>query len=621
MTNTDPSTAHKPLRLLPGIVLAALLLLVRFVLPVVIPDSGIFAILGGLGLALAIIVWWVFFSRAPWSERLAAIAAMVVAALAVRPLIDKSILGGAMGMMYPLMAVPVAVAPALVAWAAISRRMSAGARYASMVVTFVLACAGWGLVRTDGMMGAGRAQIKWRWTPTAEQRLLAQADEPKSPPPAPAAVEPPKEPPAQPKMADAAPKTASEPTKTLPAIPASAPTEGDPAPERPARRADWPGFRGPERDGVVRGVRIATDWAASPPVQLWHRAIGPGWSSFAVDGDFLYTQEQRGDDEVVSCYRLSTGEPVWRHKDSVRFWESNAGAGPRATPTLSNGRVYAFGATGILNALDAASGAVVWSRNAAGDTKVKVPGWGFSSSPLVVDDVVLVAVSGALAAYDARTGQPRWSRPSHGGSYSSPHRMTIDGVVQVVFLGGGGATSLNPSDGTVLWENKWEGTTIVQPAVVSDGDVLVTTSDGMGGVGARRLAIAHGPSGWTVEERWTSRGLKPYFNDYVVHKGHAYGFDGAILSCIDLNDGERKWKGGRYGNGQMMLLAEQDLILVLSEEGEMVLVKAMPDQFTEVGRFKAIEGKTWNHPALVRDTILVRNGEEMAAFRLPLANR
>jgi outer membrane protein assembly factor BamB len=384
--------------------------------------------------------------------------------------------------------------------------------------------------------------------------------------------------------------------------------------------ADWPGFRGPARDGVIRGVRIATDWANSPPAELWRRPIGPGWSSFAVQSGLLYTQEQRGDDEVVSCYKLTTGEPVWKHSDAVRFWESNAGAGPRATPTLSNGRVYTFGATGILNALDAGSGAVLWSRNAAADTGVETPGWGFASSPLVVNDAVIVAASGRLAAYDVATGARRWLGPDGGGGYSSPHLVTISGVAQILLLRGARSTSVAPADGALLWEHVGQpAASILQPALAADGEILIAASDAMGGIGMLRIAVAHGPAGWTVEERWTSRGLKPYFNDFVVHEGHAYGFDGSILACIDLADGTRKWKGGRYGNGQLLLLPDQDLLLVLSEEGELALVKATPDQFTELARFPALQGKTWNHPVLVGDVLLVRNGEEMAAFRLSLA--
>jgi outer membrane protein assembly factor BamB len=355
-------------------------------------------------------------------------------------------------------------------------------------------------------------------------------------------------------------------------------------------------------------------------VELWRRPIGPGWSSFAVDEDLLYAQEQRGHDEIVASYTLSTGKPVWRHRDVVRFYESNGGAGPRGTPTLIDGRVYTFGATGILNVLNAGTGAVIWSRNVSADSDVKVPTWGFSSSPLVIDDVVVVAAEGKLAAYDLATGHPRWFGPAGGFSYSSPHLITIDGVPQIVLLSGG-AMSVAPANGAVLWRHEWPGGgAIVQPAVTADGNVLINSIGGTGGQGIRRLAIAYKSGGWTVDERWTSTGLKPYFNDFVVHDGHAFGFDGSILSCIDLADGSRKWKGGRYGGGQLVLLADQDLLLALSDEGGLALVSATPDEFNELARFKAIEGKTWNHPVLVRDILLVRNGEEMAAFRLSTAN-
>jgi outer membrane protein assembly factor BamB len=385
--------------------------------------------------------------------------------------------------------------------------------------------------------------------------------------------------------------------------------------------ADWPGFRGPKRDGIIPGLRIETDWSASPPIQLWRRPIGPGWSSFAVSGDLLYTQEQRGDSEVVACYNATSGKPVWTHRDIARFWESNAGAGPRATPTLGNGRVYTFGATGIVNALDARDGSVVWSRNAASDTDTEIPGWGFTSSPLVVDDAVIIAAAGKLVAYDAATGRPRWFGPARGGGYSSPHHLTIDGVSQILLMSGAGMISVAPADGTPLWEHNWKGSPIVQPALVSNGDVLISSSDSSGGMGTRRITVTHRKNEWAVEERWTSVGLKPYFNDFVVHKGHAFGFDGSILACIDLNNGKRNWKGGRYGHGQFVLLPDQDLLLVLSEEGELALAGATADQYRELARFKAIEGKTWNHPVLARDVLLVRNGEEMAAFRLPLARR
>jgi outer membrane protein assembly factor BamB len=383
----------------------------------------------------------------------------------------------------------------------------------------------------------------------------------------------------------------------------------------------WPGFRGPGRDGIIRGMRIETDWSRSPPVALWRQPIGPGWSSFAVGGDFLYTQEQRGDEEVVACYNVTTGKPVWMHRDAVRFWESNGGAGPRGTPALHNGRVYTLGATGIVNALDAGNGTVVWSRNAAADTGAQLPGWGFASSPLIVDDLVIVAASGRLAAYDLASGKPRWVKQTGGGGYSSPHLMTIDGIPQILLLSAAGATSFAPADGAQLWKHSWESSVaIVQPALAMDGDVLITAGDAMGGLGIRRIAVAHGPAGWTAEERWTSRGLKPYFNDFVVHQGHAFGFDGSILACINLEDGNRKWKGGRYGHGQLVLLPDQNLLLVLSEDGELALVSATPDKYTELARMPAIEGKTWNHPVLVGDILLVRNGEEMAAFRLRISD-
>ncbi len=588
------TTLRKPLRLWPGVAAVALQWLVRFGVPFFVSDSMNIGVIGGIIGGLAVIIWWAFFSRAPWPDRLSGTVLMVVALIATPLILHKSIATGMMGMMFAISCIPF-LSLAFVVWAAASRGLSNGPRRASMVATILLSCGVWALLRTDGITGEGAAQLAWRWSETHEARLLSRAVAP----------------------------TAAKVPEQLQVAAARMELPVLPKPETVAETekvADWPGFRGRGRDGVVRGTRIGTDWSTSPPIELWRRPIGPGWSSFAVQGDLLYTQEQRGDDEVVACYRVGNGQPVWTHKDAARFWESNAGAGPRGTPTLSNGRVYTFGATGILNSLNAADGSVVWSRNAASDTDTKIPGWGFSSSPVVVGRVVIVAIAGKLAAYDLGSGNPRWAGPAGGGGYSSPHLVTIDGVAQVMLLNGAGAIGMLPTEGRVLWEYKWPGSTIVQPAMASDGDLLISTSDMAGGVGIRRIKVSRKSSGWTANERWTSVGLKPYFNDFVVHKGHAFGFDGRILACIGLEDGKRKWKGGRYGNGQLVLLADQDLLLVLSEEGELALVKATTDEFTEVARFPAIEGKTWNHPAMVGDVLLVRNGQEMAAFRLPHPN-
>ncbi len=617
LAQSAEQTSRQPLRLWPGVVIVVLQWLVRFVLPVVVPDALYVAVFGGIAGGVAVLVWWLFFSRAPWSERLGGAALMIAAPLAVWPFLDKSIATGAMGFLFPLLVIP-GLSLAFVAAVAASRRLAVRPRLATLATALLLACGVWALIRTGGFSAGMDNDLAWRWTPTPEERLLAQAvDEPAALPAVPAA--------SAASAASAAAKTAevspvepaAQETPKEPILAAAEPAALPAARAEAAKPADWPGFRGPGRDSIVRGVRIATDWSASPPAELWRRPIGPGWSSFAVDGDLFYTQEQRGEDEVVACYSMTTGEPVWKHRDAARFWESNGGAGPRGTPTLSNGRLYTLGATGILNALDARTGAVVWSRNAATDTGEELPGWGFASSPLVVGDVVIVATSGKLAAYDLATGEPRWYGPEGGGSYSSPHLVTIDGVAQVLMLSGSGAVSVAPADGALLWEHPWKfGVRIVQPALTPNHDVLIGSNEGMG-----RIAVARGPGGWTVKERWATNGLKPYFNDFVVHEGHAYGIDGSMLAAMDLENGKRKWKDGRYGHGQLFLLPDQDLLLVLSEKGELALVKAAPDQFTEIARFPAVEGKTWNHPVLAGDVLLVRNDQEMVAFRLSLAGR
>jgi outer membrane protein assembly factor BamB/uncharacterized membrane protein YhaH (DUF805 family) len=576
---TDQPAPRKPLRLWPGVIAAVLLVLAWFVFPAVLPQAAVYGLLGGAVSVLVILLWWLIFSRARWYERLGVVALMVVALIVTKRLVHPSIAGGGMGGLIYVVAVPW-LALALVAWAVVTRRLSDGLRRVSLVVAIVLVCVGFMLIRTGGLTATLDNDFHWRWSQTPEERLLAQAAN---------------------EQAELASAKAAN-SSTLSTSPAA------------KTGAYWPGFRGANRDGIVHGVRIATDWSASPPAEMWRRPIGPGWSSFAVSGDLLYTQEQRGPEEVVACYNVTTGKPVWKHGDKARFWESNGGSGPRGTPTLSNGRVYSLGATGILNVLKADDGSVVWTRNVVSDTKSKLPIWGFASSPLVVGDLVIVATAGTMAAYDLASGQLRWVGPDGGGGYSSPQQFSIQGVSQILLLDGKGATSVSATDGKVLWQFPLTpGARIVQPALTAEGDVLVHEGESNE---MRSLAVANGTSGWTVTERWNSFGVNPYFNDFVVHKGHVFGFNGSSVACMDLKDGQSKWKGGYYGHGQLVLLADQDLLLVLSEMGDVALVGATTDQFKELARIPAIKGKTWNHPVVVGDVLLVRNDQEMVAFRL-----
>src|SRR6266511_4279140 len=280
----DSSTSQPQLRLWPGVIAVALQWLIWFGVTVVEPDAMMGAVIGAVACALAILVWWLFFSRAPWAERLGAIALIVISVVVTKRVVHPSIAGGMMGMMLPIFSLP-ALSLALVVAAAAGRRLSSGPRRAAMVAAILLACVVFTLIRTGGISGYGVSDLHWRWTPTPEQRLLAQA-----------ANEPGRAAPA----AAAAPDTRL-PTMTVdqPAAPTSSPAAAkipeksgaDPVAANTA--AGWPGFRGPERNGVIRGVRIDTDWSRSKPVELWRRPVGPGWSSFAVHGRLIYTQEQR----------------------------------------------------------------------------------------------------------------------------------------------------------------------------------------------------------------------------------------------------------------------------------------------------------------------------------------
>jgi outer membrane protein assembly factor BamB len=584
--------AGRRLRLWPGVVFIVLQAAIIFVPQWVAPGTMAqfyLSLLGGpvIG-AVTVVAWWLFASRLRWTDRLLVpLVAAAAAGLALR-WCDPSFRFGMLMYALPL------VTTAWVLWLVVTPFLSWPVRRLGLLVLLVAA---WGcstLIRMDGVTGSFSPELSWRWSATPEDHFLAEHG--------------------------AAPTTDAVADEVVSLQP-----------------GDWLGFRGPQRDGRLSGVRIATDWAARPPRQVWRHRVGPGWGSFAVVGHRAYTQEQRGEDEAVVCYDANTGEELWVHADKVRFTETVSGAGPRATPTFDDGKLYALGARGRLNCLDPATGRVLWSRDAAEDTKDKedsqdkkdtettVPIWGFASSPLVRGGLVTVFTGGANAkaimiAYDTATGEPAWKAEGGKHSYCSPQPARLGGVEQILIASDAGVTALHPTRGDVLWRHSWpsepEGfARCVQPAVTEDGDVLIGTGPVQG---ERRVHVTHEGDSWAADEaRWSSKALKAYFNDRVVHKGHIYGIDGDFLTCLSLEDGKARWRGGRYGHGQVLLLADQDLLLILSEKGEVVLVAADPEKHRELARFPAIEGKTWNHPVVAHGKLFVRNGEEAACYELP----
>jgi outer membrane protein assembly factor BamB len=571
--NTSHSTKAKPSasanhRIRPAIIIVSVQWTLWFILPLIFPGdaTSMLKVFGGLAGGLAILIWWLFFSRVVTRCRWVGFGLMILSVFALTRWADPSISTGYQGIMLFNYVVPT-LSLGLVLWATFARKLPDIPRRLTMLATIILACGFWTLFRSEGITGSGGAELAWRWSMTHEEKFT------------------------------------SDMAGTNPALPVSMDPEAE---------AVWPGFRGPGRNAVVKGIKVETDWSSHPPEELWRKAVGPGCSSFAIMGDYIFTQEQREDNEAITCYQLTDGTLLWSYEYEARFWDSHAGAGPRSTPAIDKGKVYALGATGILNAVEASSGQLIWTRDAAADTEAEISEWGFAGSPLVIDDLVLVTVGGTVAAYDTQTGELSWMGPDGGEGYSSPHLLQVDDIPQLVIHGESGVHSFEPKTGKLLWEYAVPAAQITQPGFTARQQILISVKNGMA---LQCLSVNEQEGRWELIEEWSSTRLKPNFNDYVVHQGFAYGYDGMSLVCIDLADGSRKWKSGIYG-GQLLLLADQDLLLVLSEKGEISLIEAISEQFSELGSIPAIEGKTWNHPAMAGNILLVRNSREMAAYRL-----
>jgi outer membrane protein assembly factor BamB len=388
---------------------------------------------------------------------------------------------------------------------------------------------------------------------------------------------------------------------------------------------DYPEYRGRKRDGIVLGPGLNRDWATHPPRQVWRQPVGEGYAAFAVAGNLAVTLEQRRDNEAIVGYDTATGRERWLHSYAARFHEQMGGKGPRSTPTIADGEVYALGATGKLHCLDARTGRPKWVVDTLKDNaNVK---WGLSGSPLIVDDLVVVnpgvqsssAPGGTLMAYERATGKLRWHAGRSSAGYSSPMLVTLAGRRQIVLFDGEGIAGYDPDPAVKdkqLWRLDWttqESINVAQPLMLDDDRVFVTSGYGVGGA---MLRIKNSEGKWSVETIWKNLTLRSKFASPVTHENHLYGLDDGVLVCIDATTGKRKWRGERFGHGQLLL--SDGMLIVLSERGQLALVEATPEAYRELGQFPALGAKTstWNLPALAGGRIYVRNAREMACYDL-----
>ena len=399
------------------------------------------------------------------------------------------------------------------------------------------------------------------------------------------------------------------------ASPGASPSSGAAAPTAATGRNYWTTFRGPKRDGNYEATPVLTNWPSGGLSPIWKQPIGLGFASFAIADGRAYTIEQRRGQEVVAAYDVGTGREIWKQAWNAEYNDST-GDGPRSTPTWDQGRVYALGATGELRCIDANTGSVIWGKNILTDNQAENLQWAQAASPLIVDDKVIVLPGGtsgkSVVAYNKMTGAPVWRVQNDRQAYVSPMLVELAGRRQIVVVSSSRVLGLAPDNGALLWSYPWDtdmGINVSQPVMVDKNRFFISSGYGKG---AALVEVKGSGSNFTATTIWENINMKNKFNSSVLHNGYVYGLDEGILTCLDVNTGERKWKGGRYGYGQVILASGH--LIVTSDAGDLALVKATPDQYTEVARFSALQGKTWNYPAIADGRLLVRNANEMAAY-------
>ncbi len=582
MENTEPKSSRWPVRWWPGLLLLLIALGLMFI-PAQFPSlqrtmelftmmmlAPMLALGGGA-------IWWLGFSRTNWVDRL----------LLPTVFLGGMVLAGAQEVVVDAAEMPMGTIlygilfafAVLVLWLILSLVLNGGIRRVGAYLALIMA---WGLfasVRIEQTDDNIVPVFAFRFSPKPEDIPITR----------------------------------------------SAATNAAPVEVKPG---DWAEFRGPNRDNIVAGVKL-DEGEFGKPKQLWKAPIGPGWGSFAVAGDRLFTIEQQGEKEAVICLDAATGNLIWTHSYAGKFTEQIAGAGPRSTPTVQNAKLYSMGATGVLTCLDAATGKEYWTKDLVKDAGGTKAMWGFASSPLVIDGAVVVYTGTkgkGVTAFEAETGALRWQAGNANHAYSSAVKTTVAGVEQILYGSNYGLEAFDPKTGKILWEAEWfrEGLNrTTQPTILGEGEFLLGT--GVGLKATRRLKVTKDGDKWNVKRVWESKDISPYFNDGIVYQNHYYGFSGHDFECYNLEDGEKVWSAGAaYGNGQVLLFAEQGYLLVsqakndLNDTGSVFLIRATPDKHDVLAKFPAIKGKTWNHASFANGKLYLRNGVEAAAYELKL---
>jgi outer membrane protein assembly factor BamB len=394
---------------------------------------------------------------------------------------------------------------------------------------------------------------------------------------------------------------------------------------RPAAE-DWPCWRGPHGDGVARETGLLKAWPKDGPRRLWKADLAGGFSSAAVADGRVFTQTREKNQEVVVCLDAATGKDLWRYRydcDYDAHPTFNGGfppgkyrTGPRATPTVADGRVYALGATGTLLCLEAKTGKRVWRQDLLKLGGRDCPGPGYGNSPLVVASRVYVHPGGpagkSLAALEAKDGGGVWQALDDPYAPASPVWAEVGGAPQVIFFTGAGAVGVAPPDGKLLWRYPWKtqfDLNIATP-VYAGGQVFVSSNYGVGGA-VFRLADKGEP-----ETVWKSKVMQNHISTSVLYQGHLYGFSEQRLRCVDFETGKDRWD--RTGLGRGSLVVADGHLIVLGEHGELVLARATPAEYHEAGRCQAFPPGTltWTVPVLSGGRLFVRSEDALLALDL-----